>query len=159
VRKSKVKKKHRILFSCGFHIFGNKHNTLSPQSSSPTDPPFSPHPLNAVIAPLPSCCQRLRRLGMSPRRGVGEHTKSLLKSQPASPTCISRITNNLQITNNLPGGNEVTGGESGNEVTWGRNTIKSFSADSKFPVRRTWELTRGKIDNVPYPSHQSPCPK
>jgi hypothetical protein len=31
----------------------------------------------------------------SSRECVGEHTKSLLKSRPASPTCISRITNNL----------------------------------------------------------------
>jgi hypothetical protein len=90
---------------------------------------------------------------------VGEHTKSLLKPQQASPTCISGITNNLQITNNLPGVNGVTWGERGNGVTWGRNTIKSFSADSKFPVGRTRKLTRGKIENVPYPSHQSSCPE
>ncbi len=70
MRKSGVKKKHRLLFSFGFHIFGNKHNALATQSSSPTDPPFSPYPLNAIIALLPSCHQHLCHLAMSPRRGL-----------------------------------------------------------------------------------------
>jgi hypothetical protein len=66
--------------------------------------------------------------------------------------------NNLQITYNLPGGNGVTWGKSGNGVTWGRNMIKSFSADSKFPVGYMWELIRGKIENVLYPTTNLPVP-
>ena len=46
---------------------------------------------------------------------VDETTKSLLKSQPASPTCIS------QTADNLPGGNGAAWGRSGNGVTWGKS--------------------------------------
>ncbi len=87
------------------------------------------------------------------RECVDETTKSLLKFQPASPTCIS------QTADNLPGGNGAAWGRSGNGVTWGRNKIKTFSVDSKLPVGRTQELTCGKIESVPYPSHQFPCPQ
>ncbi len=48
---------------------------------------------------------------------VSEHTKSLLKSQPASPTCISWIADYLP--GRKPG------------VTWGRNKIKTFSLNNK----------------------------
>jgi hypothetical protein len=57
------------------------------------------------------------------RECVDEHTKSLLKSQPVIPTCVSHITNNL------PGGKP--------KVTWGRNKIKTFSVNNKFPVGHT----------------------
>jgi hypothetical protein len=65
---------------------------------------------------------------------VNEHRKSLLKSRPASPICISRITDNL------PGGKL--------EVTCGRNKIKPFPVNSKFSVGSMWELTHGKIKNL-----------
>jgi hypothetical protein len=70
---------------------------------------------------------------------VSEHTKSLMKFQAASPTCIS------QIADNLPGGKS--------EVTWGRNKIKTFPVNSKFPVGSTRELTHANIKNLmPLPS-------
>jgi hypothetical protein len=61
---------------------------------------------------------------------VSEHTKSLLKSRPAS-LCISRIADNF------PGGKP--------EVTWGRNKINMFSVNNKFPIGHMRELTHGKI--------------
>ena len=91
------------------------------------------------------------------RECVSEHKTSLLKSQPASPTCISGIADNL------PGGkgskrDAFTDTKGANEmplprVTWGRNKIKTFSVNNKFPMGRTLELTHGKIKNLmPRPS-------
>ncbi len=59
---------------------------------------------------------------------VGNHTKSPLKSQIASPTCVSQIT---------------TGGKP--KVTWRENKIWMFPVNSNFPVTHTRELTHGKI--------------
>jgi hypothetical protein len=72
------------------------------------------------------------------RECVSEHTKPLLKSRPASPTCIS------QIVDNFPGGKP--------EVIWGRNKINTFPVNSKFPIGRTWELRHDKIKNQTPPS-------
>jgi hypothetical protein len=75
---------------------------------------------------------------------VGKHTKSPLKSQPASPTCVSQIT---------------TGGKP--KVTWGRNKLRSFPVNSNFPVRRTQESTHGKISEsgATYQPHNFPVPR
>jgi hypothetical protein len=77
------------------------------------------------------------------RECVGKHTKSPLKHLQASPTCVSQIT---------------TGGKP--KVTWERNKLKMFPVNSNFPVRHTWELTHGKINEfgATYQPHDSPVP-
>jgi hypothetical protein len=67
---------------------------------------------------------------------VGKNTKSLLNSQPVSPTCVSQIT-----TGRKP------------KVTWRKNKIWTFPVNSNFLVRLTWELTHGNIKSLmPPPS-------
>ncbi len=81
------------------------------------------------------------------------------------PTEVSTSEPNLisQIADNLPGrkGSKrdvFTDTKGVNKmrlprVTWGRNKIKTFSVNNKFPVGRTQELTHGKIKNLtPRPS-------
>jgi hypothetical protein len=57
---------------------------------------------------------------------VIEHAKSLPKSRPVSPTCVSQI----------PGGNP--------RVTWGRNKIKTLPVNNIFPVGQCRSQDMGK---------------
>jgi hypothetical protein len=59
---------------------------------------------------------------------VGENTKSPLKTQTASPTCVSQIT---------------AGG--GAKVSWGKNRINTFPVNSNFSVGHTRESAHDKI--------------
>jgi hypothetical protein len=69
------------------------------------------------------------------RECVGENTKSPLKTQPASPTCVS-------IT---------AGGKA--KVSWGENRINTFPVNSNFSVRHTQEQHMAKSkSSTPPPS-------
>ncbi len=64
----------------------------------------------------------------SSRECVGENTKSPLKTQTASPTCVSQI----------PAGGEA-------KVSWWKNRINTFPVNSNFSVGHTRESAHGKI--------------
>jgi hypothetical protein len=74
---------------------------------------------------------------------VGENMKSPLKTRPASPTCVSQIT---------------AGGKA--KVSWGKNRINTFPANSNFSVGHTRESAHGKIKkyNATSQPHNFPIP-
>jgi hypothetical protein len=108
----------------------------------------------------------------SSRKCVGEHTKSLLKSRAASPTCVSHITNNLPGRKNVNPTCSLTEGckrilftphRSVNGsclLTKRKNKLRTFPVNSNFPVRRTRELTHGKNNesSTKYQPHDFPVP-
>ncbi len=79
----------------------------------------------------------------SSRECVGENTKSPLKTQTASPTCVSQI----------PAGGDV-------KVSWWKNRINAFPVNSNFPVGDTQESAHGKIKkfNATSQPHNFPIP-
>jgi hypothetical protein len=78
------------------------------------------------------------------RECVGENMKSSLKTQTASPTCVSQI----------PAGGEA-------KVSWGKNRINTFPVSSNISVGHTWESAHGKNQIVQrhLPASQFPYPE
>jgi hypothetical protein len=79
----------------------------------------------------------------SSRECVGENTKSPLKTQSASPTCVSQITAGRKA-----------------KVSWGKNRINTFPVNGNFSVGHTWESGHGKIKklNATSQPHNFPIP-
>ncbi len=79
----------------------------------------------------------------SSRECVGKNKKSPLKTQPASPTCVSQIS---------------AGGKA--KVSWGKNRISTFPVNSNFFVGHTRESAHGKIKtfNTTSQPHNFPIP-
>jgi hypothetical protein len=74
---------------------------------------------------------------------VGENTESPLKTQTASPTCVSQI----------PAGGEA-------KVPWWKNRINTFPVNSNFSVQHTRESAHGKTKkfNATSQPHNFPIP-
>jgi hypothetical protein len=106
------------------------------------------------------------------RECVSKHTISLLKSQLASPMCVSHITNNLPGRKNVNPSCLLTEGSKAisftphrsvngsHLLTKGKNMLRTVLVNSNFPIRRMQKITHGKNNEsgTKYQPHNFPVP-